>query len=162
MTPVAILAWPDEGAEARRLVEAGTAVLYLVSADEIPPVPTTCLEDWVRLPADDRDVAARVDALQRRAEAHLSPPRLDEFRRLAVGGRVLPLPSPEIELAALLADRFGQVVPDRDLVLAAALDGPGLLRAPVHRLRSTLRPLGLEVERARRLGYRLRHRAPLD
>lgn len=155
---VTLVPWPDNASEGRRTAENGGPVLYLVGAEDMAPMPTTCLEDWIRVPADERDLYARMSALQTRARIHHTPPRLDENRRLSFEGRVLLLASPELELAALLAERFGLVVPDRDLVLAAALDGPSLLRAPVHRLRTSLRPLGLEVERCRGAGYRLRRR----
>lgn len=155
---VTLVPWPDDASRGRRASESGSPVLYLVGAESMAPLPTTCLEDWIRLPADERDLYARMSALQTRASVHQSPPRFDENHRLSFEGRVLALSSPEMELAALLTERFGQVVPDRDLMLAAALEGPTLLRAPVHRLRTRLRPLGLEVERCRRSGYRLRRR----
>ncbi len=155
---VTLVSWPDEANRGRALAESGSPVLYLVGADVIAPIPSTCIEDWIRLPADDRDLYARMSALLARARIHQTPPRLDEHRRLWFGGHVLALASPEAEVASLLTDRFGQVVPDRDLALAAALDQPALLRAPVHRLRTSLRPMGLEIERCRRAGYRLRRR----
>ncbi len=59
MAEVVIVRWPEEGAEGARLAEEGVAVLYLVGANDDPPMPMTCLEDWVRLPGDDRDLHAR-------------------------------------------------------------------------------------------------------
>lgn len=155
---VTLVPWPDDASRGRRTADSGSPVLYLVGAESPAPMPTTCLEDWIRMPTDERDLYARMSALQTRARIHHTPPRLDDKRRLSFDGRVLLLASPEMELAGLLAERYGQVVPDRDLVLAAALDGPSLLRAPIRRLRASLRPLGLEVERCRGAGYRLRRR----
>ena len=66
-------------------------MLYLVGADDDPPMPTTCLEDWVRLPGDDRDLHARVAVLELRAAAHDAPPRVDDHGRLHYRGRLLAL-----------------------------------------------------------------------
>src|SRR5437763_3254886 len=60
---VAVLHWPEEAPEAARLAAAGLPRLLLVDAGNDPPESDDCQEDWVRLPADDRDVAARLRAL---------------------------------------------------------------------------------------------------
>jgi len=155
---VLLVSWPDDASRGRTMADAGVPVLYLVAAETLAPVPTTCLEDWVRVPADRDDIYARMLALQFRASSHYASPRLDQHRRVAIGARLLPLPSPEAELAALLVERFEEVVTDEDLVLAAALEGPTMLRKPIHRLRKTFRPHRLDIERAPRIGYRLRPR----
>ena len=87
-------------------------MLYLVRADDDPPIPTGCLEDWVRIPGDDRDLHARLAALELRAALHQAPPFVDDDDRLHYRGRIIPLTSNEARLAAVLAARFGAVVPD--------------------------------------------------
>ena len=66
MAEVVAIRWPEEHEEAAHLVSAGVAVLYLVRADDDPPIPSGCLEDWVRIPGDDRDLHARLAALELR------------------------------------------------------------------------------------------------
>lgn len=63
-----------EGGGRRWLRSSGVAVLYLIDGDDEPPTPTTCLEDWVRIPRDERDLRARVAALELRTLVHVAPP----------------------------------------------------------------------------------------
>ena len=95
MADVVLVRWPEEREDAARLVEAGVAVLYLVDADADPPEPTTCLEDWVRMPGDDRDLRARLVALEARAASHRMPPTIDGAGRLRYHGKLLPLSAEE-------------------------------------------------------------------
>jgi DNA-binding response OmpR family regulator len=155
MAEIMLVRWPEDGEEGARLAEAGVAVLYLIDRDTDPPTPTTCLEDWVRLPGDDRDVSARVAALERRAAAHHGPPRVDEHGLLHYHGGSIALASEEAHLAQTLTEHFGAVVADRELVEQLAVDGPSL-RHQMAQLRARLRPLSLSVARVRREGYLLR------
>jgi hypothetical protein len=152
---VRLVRWPEEGELGRGLAGAGDAVLYLVDGDGDPPAPGGCLEDWVRLPGDHRDVAARVAALELRALVHHAPPRVDEKGDLHYGGNVVPLPPGEARVARVLAVRFGEVVPDGDLVVALDAADPSLGRL-VTRLRARLRTVNLFLFRRRRQGYVLR------
>jgi DNA-binding response OmpR family regulator len=137
-------------------------VLYLVGPDDDPPVPTTCLEDWVRVPGDDRDLNTRVDALKMRATAHDAPPRIDEQGRLHYRGRLLTLHPAEARLAGVLVERFGDVVADRELaeVTTGSKDGAAgpSLRSQMTQLRSHVRDVGLSLHRIRRRGYKLQRR----
>ena len=155
MAEVMLVRWPEEGEEGARLAEAGAAVLYLIDADGDPPTPTTCLEDWVRLPGDDRDVSARVSALERRAAAHHAPPRVDEQGRLHYRGALVVLSLDEASMADALAQRFGTVVPDNELVSETANGSPSL-RHRMTQLRARLRSVNLSITRVRRQGYVLR------
>jgi DNA-binding response OmpR family regulator len=130
-------------------------VLNLVDGDGDPPAPGGCLEDWVRLPGDRRDVAARVAALAHRAITHRAPPRVDEAGELHYGGDVVPLPPGEARIARVLAVRFGEVVPDGDLAAALVAGDPSVRRL-VTRLRARLRTVSLFLSRRRRQGYVLR------
>jgi DNA-binding response OmpR family regulator len=162
MAEVVLVRWPEEGADGARLADEGVAVLYLVEGDDDPPAPTTCFEDWVRLPGDDRDLSARVAALQLRAAAHDLPPRVDDEGRLHYRGKLLSLRPSEAQLACVLAEHFGDVVTDRELTAAAAegtaSESAPALRVQMAQLRSRLRELGLTLHRIRRRGYRLQHR----
>jgi DNA-binding response OmpR family regulator len=159
MAEVVLVRWPEDGDEGLRLATAGVAVLYLLDGDEDPPRPTTCMEDWVRLPGDDRDLSARVAALELRALSHQSTPRVDERGRLHYRGELVPLPEDEARLAGVLAAHFGTLVPDELLAAEAGYrESPGSLRTPMTQLRSRLRLVGLAVRRIRRRGYVLQGR----
>ncbi len=155
MAEVMLVRWPEDAEDGARLADAGVAVLYLVDGDADPPTPTTCLEDWVRLPGDDRDVSARVAALERRAVAHYAPPRVDEHGLLHYRGDSIVLDDDQARLADVLAGHFGAVVPDSELAEQLTAQSASL-RHEMTQLRSRLRPLSLSVSRARRQGYQLR------
>jgi DNA-binding response OmpR family regulator len=160
---VVLVRWPEEAADGLRLAEDGIAVLYLVDADADPPMPATCLEDWVRLPGDHRDLHARVAVLEARAAAQdAGTPTIDDHGRLHYRGRILALRGSEAKLTQALAASFGDVVTDRELSATLAIDPTDAdgttLRAQMARVRSSLRDIGLAVQRVRRRGYRLQRR----
>lgn len=150
MAEVVAVRWPEEREDAERLTAAGVAVLYIVRADDDPPIPTGCLEDWVRVPGDDRDLHARLAALELRAALHHAPPFVDDAGRLHYQGRVIPLASSEARLAVVLAARFGTVVSDEDLLDAVSdtsATPTGSLRVEIGRLRARIREVHLAIHR---------------
>ena len=70
---VALVPWPAEATALDALVTAASPRLLLVDADAEPPVVHDELEDWVRVPADDRDVEVRARRLARIVSARRSP-----------------------------------------------------------------------------------------
>ena len=72
-------------------------------------------------------------------------------------GRSLLLTATEARLAGELARRFGDVVPDADLV-ALLPGGERAVRNDMTRLRARLRTTGLQVSRIPRRGYQLTSR----
>ena len=158
---VLLLRWPEERARARELADAGQAVLYVLQDDVEPPTVRSCLEDWIRIPGDERDLRARLAALELRVAAHERPPSIDGLGRLHHDGKLLALSPVEARLAAVLVDRFGEVVPDRDLAQRAVNPqppSPPSLRTQIAGLRSTLRAANLALRRVRGAGYRLERR----
>ena len=122
-----------------------------------------CLEDWIRLPADDRDVAARLHALEVRAARHHATPETDARGRLTFGGEWVALSPIEERLVQALAARFGSVV-SRDELLAAGWPESGeptdaALRVHLTRLRKEIATLGLEIATVRGFGHVLQERA---
>jgi hypothetical protein len=155
MGEVVLVRWPEDGDDGTRLANAGVAVLYLIDGDDAPPTPTTCLEDWVRIPGDERDLRARVVALEVRSLSHRGPPRVDDDGRLHYVGKTIPLTADEADLARVLTTRFGELVPDDDF------DRTGderSLRTRMTNLRARLRELELSVRRIHRRGYLLERR----
>jgi DNA-binding response OmpR family regulator len=129
-----------------------------------------CLEDWIRIPAAENEVRARVDALAVRSQAHTdnghghgngaaahpAGPDLDDFGVLRVNGAWVALPPLEARLAEALLERLGAVT-SRDLLIRAGwpTGAPGRNALDVHvlRLRRRLTPVGLAIRTVRSRGY---------
>jgi DNA-binding response OmpR family regulator len=164
---VTMLRWPEEESRRTRISQAGEPRLLLVPDGEDPPPVGDCLEDWIRVPAAENEVRARVDALAVRSQAHhvdghsgdaAAPagPVLDDFGVLRVNGSWVALPPLEARLAEALLERLGAVT-SRDLLIRAGwpAGAPGRNALDVHvlRLRRRLTPVGLAIRTVRSRGY---------
>ena len=152
--------WPAEAARRQRLVDERRARVLVVEGDATPPEAVDCLEDWVRAPVDQDELAIRLRALAVRARAHAAPdrPQLDGDGVLRHGGAWVSLPPVEARLTAALLDRLGLVVSREALARAGWPDGaPGRNALDVHvlRLRRRLGPVGLAIRTVRSRGYLL-------
>ena len=154
---VAILAWPEHADVAAACGRRGQPRLLLVAPEAEPPDDWDDLTDWVRLPVDERDLCARVAALQRLASP-MPEPELDEFDVLRRGGHWTALAPIEARIFEVLLARCGTVVSRRDLGAAAWPAGMPNTRAldgRLRRLRDRVEPLGLRVHNVRRRGLLL-------
>lgn len=155
---VVILRWPEESERLARLRAARVSRLLLIPPHAAVPPGGDCEEDWIRLPADDRDVRARLGALARRAERHHAQrPFLDGHGLLTLGAGSIVLSPLAASLAAVLVEHFGQTVP-RAALLAVWPDERvtgNALRIAILRLRRRVATLGLEVRTIPGHGYRL-------
>jgi DNA-binding response OmpR family regulator len=155
---VAIVRWPSEEERCLDLRDAGVPRLLLVEAGP-PPVPVDVLEDWIRVPADDVDLAARVEGLSRRATARRAArPDLDADGVLRLEDCWVALPPVEARLTAALIERVGAVVSRDALARAGWPQGaPGRNALDVHmlRLRRRVAPLRLAIRTVRSRGYLL-------
>ena len=161
-----MLRWPEEEPRRARISQAGEPRLLLVSDGEDPPPVADCLEDWIRVPAAENEMKARVDALTLRSQAHHSTndhngdasagPVLDDFGVLRVNGAWVALPPLEARLAEALLERLGAVT-SRELLIRAGWPrgAPGRNALDVHvlRLRRRLTPVGLAIRTVRSRGY---------
>lgn len=153
---VRLVRWPEEHELLERLRAEGTPRLLLVRPPAPAPEVMECEEDWVRLPADDGDVRARVLALAARSSRHRPGPMVGGDGRLRYGTHWIALSPIEHRLARVLAERFGEVVDSHALAEAAWPDegiNEGALRVHLTRLRRRLRSLGLEIQNVRGRGY---------
>jgi len=157
-----VLRWPSDPNRRRELADLGIPRLLLVDSDAPPPVCTDPLEDWIRLPSDERDIDARMNALRARASAWgpSTRPELDGHGRLLRGSRWVPLSPTEEQLCTLLIGEFGEVVSDTDLMARAWPGGTGTptgLRLQMTRLRRRIAELQLEIRSVRGKGYVLQN-----
>ncbi len=156
---VTLLRWPSESARRQRLSLAGGPRLLLVEDGEHPPPVLDCLEDWVRVPAPEEEVLARVQALSVRRAAHqLDAPGLDVDGVLRFRGKWVSLPPLETRMMEALLARFGAVVSRETLAKAGwpeGITGRNALDVHVLRLRRRLEPLGLAIRTVRSRGYLL-------
>ena len=156
---VVLVRWPAEEERRGHLAEQGVPRLLLVEDGAAPPVAIDDLEDWIRVPADEVDLHARVENLNRRSRSRVaSVPDLDEDGVLRVGAAWVPLPPVEARLTTVLVERFGAVVSREALARAGWPEGaPGRNALDVHvlRLRRRVAPLGLAIRTVRSRGYLL-------
>lgn len=154
-----LLRWPLERERREAAAAEGRPRLLLVEEGESVPVEEDVLEDWIRVPAGEEDVAVRVEVLRRRARAtQQNVPELDRDGVLRFGGGWVSLPPVEARLMASLIERFGAVVRRDHLSDAGWPEGaPGRNALDVHvlRLRRRIAPLALVIKTVRSRGYLL-------
>lgn len=161
---VVLVRWPAEATRREEVRAAGQPCLLLLEDGVPPPVADPdVIEDWIRVPAADADLMARVEGLRRRGEARSGlEPELDDDGVLRIGDHWVSLPPVEARLTAALLDRFGAVVSRDALARAGWPDGaPGRNALDVHmlRLRRRLSPLALAIRTVRSRGYLLERAA---
>ena len=160
---VVLVRWPAEAERRDRLRDQGVPRLLLVADGDPPPHAEDCLEDWIRVPADDADVRLRIDGLSARVARHVADddgalPDLDPDGVLRYASAWVSLPPVEARLTRALVDRFGAVVGREALARAGWPDGsPGRNALDVHvlRLRRRLATVGLSIKTVRSRGYLL-------
>ena len=155
--PVEVVMWPSEHHRRDALARAGVPRLLLVAPDVSPPDLVGVDEDWIRLPAADRDVLARAVQLLR-FDAHLrgDEPYIDSNRVLHRAGMTVSLTATEASIMSLLLNHAGRVVSQAELE-NAAWDGVAPSRdaidAAIYRLRRRLSGLSLSIRAVRSRGY---------
>ncbi len=162
--------WPEERERVEELRASKTPRLLLVEAHEPPPICVDPLEDWIRLPANDADLHARLAALVARSTRQAGPsqaaqngaskavPYLDAEGLLRVNGQWVALSPVESALAGVLLQNVGVVARREDLAQEAWPAGAPTRNAlDVHmlRLRRRIQPLGLAIKTVRSHGYLL-------
>lgn len=154
---VALLNWPEEESRRLELRQRGCARLLLVRPEAPAPIASDPLEDWIRLPANDNDLRARVDGLTLRAGITEPPqPLLDDDGLLHHGDRWVALPLIEARLVRALIAK-GSAVVGRDVLIRAGWPGEepsrNVLDVHILRLRRRLEPIGLSIRTVRSRGY---------
>jgi len=156
---VVLLRWPVDELRRQRLREEGRPRLLLVEGGAAAPRCEDLLEDWIRVPVDEADVRARIDALTRRHLDQMpSRPDLDRDGLLRHAGGWVSLPPVEARLMGALIERYETVVSRDQLARSGWPTGaPGRNALDVHvlRLRRRIAPLDLSIRTVRSRGYLL-------
>jgi hypothetical protein len=156
ITNVAILRFPEQADERDRLDRQRWPRLLLLNVETEAPTSSSCLEDWMRVPATDGDVRLRIANLEARFARHAPSPTLDAAGQLTFRGDYVFVTPREAAIAGELVRRFRTVVSDTHLIAQAWPDGDGTsdrLRAVVHRLRKRIGELGLTIATVRNQGH---------
>jgi DNA-binding winged helix-turn-helix (wHTH) protein len=157
---VVLVRWPGESERLSQLRQEGRPRLLLVDTDTPPPLTGDSLEDWIRVPAREADVRARIAVLSMRAGMNggSGDPDLDDDGVLRFRGQWVGLPPVEARLTRALLERYGSVV-SRETLTSSGWPGgaPGRNALDVHvlRLRRRLDPIGLAIRTVRSRGYLL-------
>jgi DNA-binding response OmpR family regulator len=154
-TDVVLVHWPEDEGRRQALVAQGAPCLLLVAPDCDPPVLEGNLEDWIRVPADERDLYARIRRLHDLAAPLADLPTVDEEDLFHHGGRWIGLPASEAALARVLLANFGKLVGRQQLETELLTGGEGsrVIDSQVHRLRHRIAPLRFTVTAVRGRGY---------
>jgi DNA-binding response OmpR family regulator len=154
VTEVELLHWPRDAERRDELHRRKLPRLLLVAAGVRPPV-LDLDEDWVRLPADERELADRLQRLAALYARRVRRPEISDDVVLRCGGCTAILSDSEAALLAPLIERFGRLVTRDELRSAVWPDGSGTrhgLEALVSRLRARIQPAGLVLHPIRGRG----------
>lgn len=154
---VALIQWPREEPRRSQMAARRRPRLLLVAKTAAPPMTIDLLEDWIRLPAPDADVRARVRSLEMRIAEHRSAiPSLDPHGILRFGAESVDLSPLQARLVDQLTGDFGAVVSREQMARAGWPDSrPNRNTVDVHmaRLRSRLATIGLRLRTVRSRGF---------
>lgn len=133
--------------------------MLLVDTAAEPPESLDVLEEWVRIPASDADLKARVRSLRARVQ-DLSPivPTIADDGTLEFRSARLELTPLQARLVEPLIDRFGTVVGRDALQRSGWPNGDALgntLDVHMVRLRRRLEAFGLQIRTVRSRGFLL-------
>ncbi len=156
---ITLIRWPGEAERLPELRDAAIPRLLLVDGDGAPPVVDDDLEDWIRMPAPEQDLRARVEGLSRRATAAgRCVPEIDDHGVVRFRTDHTAVPPVEARLAEVLIREYGAVVSREDLSEAGWPGGHAnrnALDVHVLRLRRRLTEAGLSIRTVRSRGYLL-------
>jgi len=151
---VVVVHWPEDSARAGELARVGTPRLFLVAPEAEPPVMSDDMCAWVRLPAHERDVQARIVELRTRAS--VARPILGDHGLLWRGAQWVPLSPIEARLTSAFIARPGRVLSRARLQKTGWPEGSPNERsidARIKALRRRVAPIGMRIHTVRGQGY---------
>jgi hypothetical protein len=153
---VAMLRWPQEEEQRRRLAAAGTPRLLFVGPDDQAPPAGDELEDWMRDPPSPADLVARLAALEQRAQLTRQQPRLDADGLLWSDRRWVVIPDTQLCVVELLLANADRLVTTAAITTVYVRHGssghPASVRTMLNRLVGRFAQVGLRLHLVRGKG----------
>jgi len=140
------LRWPAETELRERLRRHGTPRLLVVADGDVPPDDIDVLEDWTRVGAPERDVAARALTLSLRAARLRPAPYFDGDGLLRCGRSFVALSPLETRVATALVHRLGHLVDPQTIAQVGWPEGAPTattMTTAMRRLRDRVQHIGL-------------------
>jgi DNA-binding response OmpR family regulator len=156
---IELLRWPGDVARRAAAAERGTPRLLLVAEGALPP-RLDAAEDWIRVPADERDLLARMQRLAAEFDRRRRPPYLEADVVLRYGGRTVVVSEGESAVLEPLVARFRELVTWEVLQSHVWPDATRTTRAlssRLFRVRARIEPIGLTIYTIRGRGVVLDH-----
>lgn len=156
---IELLRWPGDGARRAAAAERGTPRLLLVANGALPPRLDPG-EDWIRIPADERDLLARMQRLAAEFDRRSRPPYIEADVVLRYAGRTVVVSEGEGAVLRPLIASFGELVTWDVLRRCLWPDAQRTARAMssrVFRVRARIEPIGLTIYTIRGRGVVLDH-----
>lgn len=154
-----IVSWPTDDHRLADLRARGVPRLLVLEAGTLPPPVEDELEDWIWLPADERDLFARLRHLAaRRPGRHLAPDSvaIADDGTTWIAGHRLHLPPAEAAILRCLAETPERLRTRDELTRAAWGDVPHRRRSLDSRvfvLRRRIEAHGLAIHAVRGRGF---------
>jgi hypothetical protein len=153
---VAVLRWPDQDEERRRLAALGRPRVLLTAADVVPPSLLDDREVWI---PDGSDAAAVFEAMERLDRlAALAPgrPLIDPDGLLRHAGNWVEIPRAQLGVVAVLVQHYQRLVSNQAVreayAQASGSTSTSSLNGLVQRLNTRLAKVGLTLHRVHRRG----------
>ncbi len=156
---IELLRWPGDGDRRAAAAERGTPRLLLVADGALPPRLDPG-EDWIRIPADERDLLVRMHRLAAEFDRRSRPPYIEADVVLRYAGRTVVVSDGEGAVLRPLIARFGELVTWDVLRRCLWPDAERTARAMssrVFRVRARIEPIGLTIYTIRGRGVVLDH-----
>lgn len=158
---VKFIRWPADASIRDRYKREGIPCLLVVDPGASPPNCLDLSEDWIRAPAPQQDVEARVRAIHQRIGRH-KVPVIDPTGVLHFDNKSITISYTQAELMKLLVSHFGEVLYraelERQLAECAPTPTRNALDLHIMRLRRRISAVSLGIRTVWGRGYMLEPR----
>jgi two-component system, OmpR family, response regulator len=163
---IALLRWPDQDAERRRLVARREPRILVISQYTAPPGLLDDLELWVLDGAQPDEILAAMDRLRRKTRSRPAQPALDQDGLLHFDGRWVAVPDTQLPVVDLLVRNIDRLVRSDDIrhayVSAGGSGKPSSFRTVIRRIGERLAEVGLKLHVIRHRGVILARKPTTD
>lgn len=153
---VAILRWPEQDTDRRRLAALGRPRVLLTTGDVAPPSLLDDREAWIPDGSDIGTLLEAMENLDRMATLAPGRPLLDPDGLLRYAGRWVEIPRAQLGIVAVLVENYQHLVTNDALREAyersARSTSASSLSGLIQRLGTRMTRIGLDLRRVRRRG----------